>query len=254
MLKRRLLPLALALGAAAGASAAEPAPEGAVRLEPPTAGRGSALVVDVDPRGSAPSGGETPKSVSVLFQRGFRFEPRAVRGRCGDAQAQEGTCPENSRIGRGSAEGTAGTLAGPVKFTASIDLFLARPRSGGDLADVIVEVKEPQSNMRGSARGSLRALSAGQFGSALSFDVSGEDAQPPAGVTSVEIERVQLRVGAKRSVTYKKKVRGKFVTRRRTLSLVTNPPKCNGTWLIRLSARYADREVQRDARPPCSRP
>ena len=233
------------------APAAEPVPDGAVTLDPNVAGRPSAFVVDVDPREGGGSSQETPSSIVIGFQRGFAYDGRAVAGRCSARRAENGTCPRSSRIGGGTADGTfnAGAL-GSGNFTASIELFLARPQRSGDVADVIVEVKEPQSGRRGSGRGRLVRVRSGPFGYELRFDLSGAPS-PPAGVT-VEITRVRLRVGARRRVTVTRRVRGRPVTRTRRYTLIRNPRTCTGEWLIRLTAVYADREEARDATPPCS--
>lgn len=255
-MRRPLLPLLAAAAAAAPAVAvaAEPIPDGVVRLEPNIAGARSDLVIDVEPSEGASSSSETPQSLSVLFQRGFRFDSRARAGRCSDQRAENGTCPASSRIGTGTADGTATTLTGPVHFTAQIEVFLARPRVSGDLAGVVVEVREPQSGVRGSGHGRVIKLSSGQFGTEVRFDVSGGAGEPPAGVTSVEIDRVRLRVGARRTVrTTRQTSRGPRTVRRR-YSLITNPRTCRGEWLIRVSARYPDRTVEGDATPPCRRP
>ncbi len=260
---------------ATSAGAQEPIPDGAVTLDPNVAGRPTALVVDVDPRTAESSGNELPESLAIAFQRGFTFDPRAQPGRCTEQQAEDVNCPDNSQIGSGEARGTANTVAGPVAFTATIEVFLANPRNGGDIADVILELREPQSNTKGSARGRFTPFATGDFAGELRFNV-GQQGSMPAGVTSIEVERLQLRTGAQRRVTQrvKKTVRKRIpgakctvksrrrgkprtftctVTRRRTLSLITNPTACRGEYLIRLSARYSDgRTIERDATPACT--
>lgn len=251
---RRALAAALAATALATgtASAAEPLPDGIVELVPNLAGKPSKLTVDVDPRKlqSGPAPEELPRSLSAFFQRGFRFDARAVKGRCSSRRAEEGTCPRSSRIGTGSAQGTAtSTFTGTTRFTASIGLFLARPRTAGDLGDVIIEVNEPQSGLRGSARGRFIPLASGPFAGELRVDLS-NTAQAPPGFT-VEVERVQLRAGARRVIRVRRRVGGRMVTRKRRYRLITNPRTCRGEWLIRLRALYADRTVERDATPGC---
>lgn len=274
MLRRSLLLPVLAVAAVAtSASAAEPIPDGGVTLEPNVAGRPTALVVNVDPRTAESSSSELPESLAISFQRGFTFDARARPGRCSEQQAQDVACPDSSQIGNGEARGTAQTIAGPVAFTAKIEVFLANPQNGGDIADVILELREPQSGRNISARGRFTPFATGDFAAELRFNVGQQGSLPP-GVTSIEVERLQLRTGAKRTVTYRvtKTVRKRIagaqctvkrrrrprtftctVTRRRTLSLITNPITCQGEYLIRLSARYSDgRTVERDATPACT--
>ncbi len=234
----------------ASATAAERLPERSVTLDPDGAGRATSIVVDVDPR-QVESPDSLPESLAIAFQRGFRFDARARPGRCSDEQARNVNCPDSSRIGRGEARGTATVGVTPVPFTATIDLFLARAKNGGDIADVIIEVREPQSKTEISARGRFTPFESGQFAAELRFKV-GQANDPPAGVTKVEVERLTLRAGAQRTVKVRRRVRGRTVTRRRRLSLITNPRVCRGEYLIRLSARYPDRTVERDAAPACT--
>ena len=219
-------------------------------MDPNVAGRGTSIVVDVDPR-QIESPDSLPKSLAVSFQRGFKFDARSRPGRCSDQQVRDVNCPESSRIGRGEARGNATVGLTKVPFTATIDLFLARPQNTGDIADVIVEVREPQSNTEASARGRFTPFKSGQFAAELRFKV-GQANEPPAGVTDIEVERLTLRTGAQRTVTVQRRVRGKTVTRKRRYSLLTNPRTCRGEYLIRLSARYPGNMVERDARPACT--
>jgi len=277
LLRRTLILPALAVAAlATSATAAEPIADGAVTLDPNVAGRPTALVVDVDPRTTGSSGNELPQSLAIAFQRGFTFDARAKLGRCTEQQAQDVACPDDSQIGSGEARGTAQTVVGPMAFTATIEVFLANPRNGGDIADVILELREPQSNTSASARGRFTPFATGDFAGELRFNVGQQGSSMPAGVTSIEVERLKLRTEAKRTVMFKVKKtvrkripgakctvksrrRGKprtftcTVTRTRTLSLITNPITCTGEYLIRLSARYSDgRNVERDATPACT--
>src|SRR5579875_3072844 len=46
------------------------------------------------------------KGYNVFLARGFRFDPRAVAGRCAVAQARQGSCPADSQIGGGIGQVT----------------------------------------------------------------------------------------------------------------------------------------------------
>ncbi len=235
MMARRLIAAAAATAAiSVGIAAAAPtAPKSALRLMPNIAGRGTTLKVDVDPR-AADAPDETARELAVSFQRGFGFDARAVKGRCSADQAEANTCPANSRIGSGTANGTYTLGAANGTFTATIDVFLADPLRASDAAGLVVSVREPQSGFDGSATGRVVRHRHGRFGYEERFDLSGT-AEPPAGAT-IEVQRVRLRLGASR----------------RGHDLITNPSTCDGEYLVRLTARYANRpDFVRDARPDC---
>jgi hypothetical protein len=213
------------------ARAAPSAPAGAVRLEPNVAGRGTTLKVDVDPA-AADAPDANPHEVAVLFQRGFRFDPRAVARPCTQDEAAQNACPAASRVGTGTADGdyTFGTTSGT--FTAGIDVYLASSVHPGDVAGLVVSIHEPRSGFEASASGRVIRLRHGRFGYEDRFDLAGS-ASPPPGVT-ISIRRVRLTVGASR----------------RDHFLIRNPKTCSGTYLIRLDARFPDRpDYMRDAHP-----
>ena len=257
---RRLLATTLALAAALPASAgAAEAPPGAVALAPDTAGRASAFEVELGPEvlGQTPQG-NPPNAVSLLGTPGLKIDPRAVAGRCSDAQADRFDCPSASRIGSGSAQGHAeGALVpgGRYDFTASILVFLAPPRASGDLAGVVLQVSEPQSGQRFNAKGRIRRDPA--FGWETRFEGLAGGGQLPPGVT-VKLDRITLRVAANRTVrkrvTVRRNGKRRRVIKRFRYSLLTNPRTCTGAWPYRLRVEYADRTDEYDGAAPCRTP
>lgn len=247
----------LALTAPAAASAAD-APPGAVRLSPDVAGRGSELRVEIGGEALAqPSGGEQPRALSLFGARGLKIDKRAVARRCTDAQADAFDCPASSRIGDGSAQGRAeGPLVpgGGFDFTASIDVYLAPARQQGDVAGVVVLVREPQSGQRFNGKGRILKVASGAFGSETRFEGLGGGGQLPPGVT-VRLNRVELRVGARRTVRRKVTVRRngvrRRVTKRFTYSFLTNPRTCTGSWPYRLRVEYPSRTDDFDGSVAC---
>jgi hypothetical protein len=260
-LPRRLALLCLlTLAAPAHASAAD-APAGAVKLAPATAGSASELQVDIgqEALNQGNGGGERARSLSLFGTRGLKFDPRSVVDRCSDSRADAFDCPAASRIGSGSAQGRAeGALVpgGGMDFTASIDVFLAAPRQTGDVAGVVVQVSEPQSGQRFNGKGRIVPVGSGPFGSETRFDgLSGDGGQLPPGVT-VTLKRVQLRIGAKRTVKRKVTVRRNGKRRRAVkrvrYSLLTNPRTCTGSWPYRLRVEYPSRTDDFDGGIACS--
>lgn len=248
--------LALTAGAVlAPTGPAQTAPEGTVQLVPNTAGKPSTLSLDLNPE--EPGGTETPRSVSLFIARGFKYDRRARAVRCSDADAQQVSCPAKSRIGAGQAMATASGFlvpGGSMDFTASIELFLARP-AAGDVAGVVVQVSEPTTGVRQSAKGRLVPVAEGPFGLELRFDQFPGTGQVPPGV-AVDVKRLQLTVGAKRKVRKVKRVRKKKkvvkkVTVRRYY-LITNPPTCEGSWPFQVRVGFPSSELVRDGTIACT--
>ena len=256
------LPLTLvalfALSLPAVASAAE-APPGAVSLSPNVAGKGTHLRVDVGSDVLAQnSGGERPRSLSLFGTRGLKIDPRAVRSRCTDAQADAFDCPASSRVGEGSAQGRAeGVIipGGGFDFTAKIDVFLTAPRERDDVAGVVLLVSEPQSGQRFNAKGRILKVAGGTFGSETRFEgLSGGGGELPPGVT-VRLNRVEMRVGASRvvrkRVTVRRNGQRRRVIKRVRYSFLTNPRTCTGSWPYRLRVEYPNRTDDFDGNVAC---
>ena len=246
-MRRLLKPLCAAglLAVPAGAVAAD-APPGAVQLSPNVAGRASELRIDLGEEALAgrSSNDERPRSLHLQGTRGLRINPRAVARRCTDEQADAYNCPERSRIGRGTAEGRAEAGLIGTDFTADIDVFLAPRRQAGDIAGVVVQVREPQSGERFSVKGRIIPLADGPFGSELRFEGLDGGGQLPPGVT-VTLRRVQLTAGARRvvrrRVTVRRGGKRRRVTRRFRYTLLRNPRTCTSPWPYRLRVVYSDR-------------
>jgi hypothetical protein len=227
---------AMAALAIAGAALAQ-SPDLAIRLDPNLVGRPSALVIEAEGQ-SGQTDGRMPKSIVLSVQRGFKLDPRARAARCSPRQARNFNCPEASRIGGGKAVVTAsGAIipGGSQDFTASIDLYLAPPQRNHDVAGLVVAIEEPTTGQRGTATGRLVRRGSGPYGYELRFeDLAGGQAPPP-GIT-IELKRLDLRAGARRSVAV-----GQGEERHRvTFSLITNPSTCDGTWNGRAVLRFSD--------------
>ena len=247
----------VALGLPAAASAAD-APQGAVRLSPDVAGRATELRVEIGGEVLAQNtSNEQPRALSLFGTRGLKVDPRAVSGRCTEAQADAFDCPASSRVGDGSAQGRAeGAIipGGGFDFTARIDVFLTAPRQSGDVAGVVVLVSEPQSGQRFNARGRVVKVASGAFGTETRFEGLSGGGQLPPGVT-VKLNRVELRIGAKRTVrktvTVRRHGKRRQVKKRRTYSFLTNPRTCTGSWPYRLRVEYSDRADDHDGNVAC---
>lgn len=244
------------IGALIVLAAAAPAARAQVQLVPNETGKPSQLRVDIGAE-ELGSSGELPTSVVLASARGFRFDRRARGATCSGVQAEEFSCPEASRIGRGSAEFVVrGPLLPPEGFpdSASIDVFIAPRAQAGDVFGVEVQVNEERFGMRGRSVGRLVPLGSGPFGSELRFDSFGSAVAPPPGY-SVELRRVQFTAGAKRTVRRVRVVRrgGKRRRVRRRVShhLIRNPRACSGAWPYELRIAFPSGEQRRPGEVPC---
>jgi hypothetical protein len=240
---------------------ATPAPAGALTLSNNHAKAFSRVFVDFDPR-AAGAGSTAPQALFVDFQRGARFDPRGRKRRCDDAQAGKLACPRKARIGSGLVEGTArGILlpGGHQDFSVALELFVAKPRHAGDVADIIAQYREPKSGRSGFRRARVLRLASGPFGVEVEIDVPAAPSVP--GVT-VELNRIRLSAGGTaryRKVRRKRvrrhgHVRIKRIVRKRRRSLITNPRTCTGSWRAQLRVQYPDHTSTYDATVPCQGP
>ena len=250
----------LVAGLAATAQAAT-APAGALTLSDNHVKAFSRVFVDFDPR-AAGAGSAPPRALFVDFQRGARFDARGRKRRCNDAQARNLACPAKARIGSGLVQGSISSLyvpGGHQDFNVALELFVARPRQAGDLADVIAQYREPNLNRSGFRRARVLPLASGPFGVEVEIDVPALPTLP--GVTA-EINRVRLSAGGtaryrkvrRRRVRRHGHVRIKRVVRKRRRSLITNPGTCTGAWRAQLRAQYPDHTATYDAPVPCQGP
>jgi hypothetical protein len=257
---------------------ADTAPAGTLSAVPGGAGAAAHLVVDAKGTGAG-FGATFPQGVTLALYKGFALD-LAAAGRCSDGDASAGTCPPTSQIASGVVSGSA-SLAGLFgqDITAPVGVFLANA-TGGDLADVVVEVVVQGSTQ--TARGKLVGVSDPVFGYEFRFDPLPSVAVP-AGFT-VTLNEFKLDVGASatgpgpvppkpkvkkcrkgyhhnskgKCVKNKKKKKKTTTTKRASVSstvthnLFTNPVTCTGSWPAQLRVRYADHTQTLDAAIACS--
>jgi len=229
------LVVCLALPAAASGQASG---DVKVTLDPAVAGKPSRLSVVASGQATS-SGQESPKSVSLLITRGFQIDPLSRAERCSAEQAD---------------------------FTATIEAFLTPKVQPGDIAGVVVQVREPKSGRQASIQGRLLTVSDNAaFGDELRFENfdSMQQALPPGA--SARLDRLELSVEAHRTVrktrTVKRRVRTSHgrtrVVRRRKVSvkrydLITNPRTCTGAWPYQVRVTFPSSQMVRDGSVPCS--
>jgi hypothetical protein len=217
--------------AAATIVEADQLPPGSVRVLPSQAGAASTLRW----KGSfdQPPAAEL-QAYSVDFARGYRLDPRAVKGRCTIAQAKSGGCPASSKIGSGQGHVTVITSAAPgTELGVGIDFFITRPEQPGDIAGVVLAAHEPAAGITFDLIGRLVRLHRGPYGLELRF--ANTAAELPKGIT-VQLHRVNVHFGTQRTVT-----RGHGAQRHRvTYHLLRNPKTCrHHRWPFLLTVKYS---------------
>jgi len=236
---------ALVVSTVAGAQSAE---DVTVTLDPAVAGKASRLTVVASGEATS-SGQEQPQSLSLLIARGFEVDPRSRAKRCSEQQLMDLSCPAESRVATGTAQGSATFFGQTFPFSATIEAFLAPRAQPGDIAGVAVVVREQSSGRSGSGKGRLlRTGGTGPFGIELRFD-DFPAADVPAGVT-VKLDRLELSVKASRSVRVKRGRRKR--SRRVRHHLIRNPRECSGSWPYQTRVQFPSSELVRDGSVACT--
>ena len=187
---------------------------GSLRLAPNTTSSASDLVVNA---GFDQQPGAQLQAYNVDIARGFRFDPRAVAGRCSVEQAHSSSCPASSRIGRGSAS----VNVGGQQSTFNVDFYLTPPQRHGDIAGLVLAVHQPGSSAGFALVGRMVRLKHGPFGLELRFADAAK--QLPPGAT-VQLNHIHARIGARRG----------------SHSLLTTPRRCTAKgWPFRLVVAYS---------------
>ena len=120
-------------------------------------------------------------AVEVDLARGFRFDPRAA-GVCSNAQAHAATCPVTSRIGRGAGTIVVqGRYLPRTPYAVTATFYLAKPRHRGDIAGLVLDLHETESQLHATVLGRVVPIARGPYGIALRFADTG--AQLPSGYT-----------------------------------------------------------------------
>jgi hypothetical protein len=236
----RPIPLLLiafgALGAAAPAGA-----QGTSSATPAVAGKASKLHFEVD--GLAPPiAGRLPTALQLSTPSGFRLNVKALSKRCSEESGKLNECPAGSMMGKGSLLLGVTTPDGARDVTVPLTVYLHKPTKLLAVAFVFGWRVVP---------GTL----SGSDGIVVGFDPL--PAAPPFPGVSYTLKRITFNLGAKRVIKTRRvrRVNGKrrvTVTKRR-VDLITNPPKCQGSWASSITLRFADgSEVPLASPTPCT--
>jgi hypothetical protein len=177
-------------------------------------------------------------AVEVDLARGFRFDPRAA-GVCSNAQARAGSCPIVSTVGRGTGTIVVqGRYLPRTPYSVGATFYLAKARHPGDLAGLVLDLYETESQLHATIFGRVVALRRGPYGIALRF--SDANAQLPSGY-DLSLLRLTALLEAHRSVPAV------------GYDLLANPGSCTRHgWPIQLLIVSGGRSQVYRSNAPCS--
>lgn len=205
------------------------------RTTPVEAGAPAAIALDTtfDP---ATSGELT--GVELDLARGFHFDPRAA-AICTDAEAHAGECPRASTIGRGRGEIVVqGRYLPRTTYDVGATFYLSRPRHADDVAGIVLDLYEHESQLHATLFGRVAPLARGAYGLALLF--SDTDTELPAGY-HLTLLKLSTLLAAHRTVGTA------------TYNLLTNPTACTGTgWPVQLLVETDHKPQVYDSNASCS--
>jgi hypothetical protein len=223
-------------GVAVARTATAPAPSLSVNETPVAAGAPTALSVRTTFDRS--TDGEL-SAVEVDLARGFLFDPRAA-GVCSNVQARAGGCPETSIIGRGAGTIVVqGRYLPRTPYAVGATFYLARPRHSGDIAGLVLDLYETESQLHATVLGRVVPIARGAYGIALRF--SDTDTQLPSGY-SLSLLKLTTLLEAHRTVAAVGH------------DLLTNPSSCTRRgWPVQLLIESGGHSQVYHSNASCSR-
>jgi hypothetical protein len=146
-------------------------------------------------------------AVELDLARGFRFDPEAA-DTCSDSQARAGSCPPASTVGSGQGKIVVqGTYLPRTPYAVGATFYLAKPRHPGDIAGLVLDLYEPESQLHATILGRVVALGNGPYGVALRFSQTATELPSGYDLSLLQLSSV---LQAQRSVD----------------NLLTNPDSC----------------------------
>jgi hypothetical protein len=140
-------------------------------------------------------GGEL-HGLELDLPRGFAFDPRAARA-CSLRQARIDACSNDSRVGAGAGRIVVqGRYLPRTTYDVKVAVYLTAAPRHGDLAGMLFDVDEPQSQLSVSLLGSVTYSRSGPYGVRLRFSSDGH--QHP-GEYELTLSELQLALGARRT-------------------------------------------------------
>jgi hypothetical protein len=164
-------------------------------------------------------------SLELDLARGFHFDPRAAAV-CSDSQALAATCPPASVIGHGTGRILVqGPYLPRTQYAVGATFYLSPPRHPGDVAGLVFDMYEPESELQAILLGRVLPLAHGPYGLALRFSDTERELPSAYQLTLVNLQTL---LQAQRTTTTS------------TYHLLTNPRSCaRAGWPVRLSIESA---------------
>jgi hypothetical protein len=235
----------LALTAVALAGEAGPSPSGQLhsldwKVRPSKAGtnkRPRAATFEITATHKTTTGAKpSPERRALIhFQKGYKLNYRLFP-KCDRAKLESrgpSACPRGSKVGTGSATADA-TPVVSTPVSATITAFIGKKKN----TYLIYAV--PQLGLPVILEGTYRNAPSGPYGYSLDVSiplVATLPGQPPATLVFFKIA-----TGAKTTIKRKRKVGGKKLTRKATVSLFENPTFCKGSWQFAIEFTYENGE------------
>ena len=158
-------------------------------------------------------GGEL-RGLELDLPRGFAFDPRAAAA-CSLRQARVDACSSDSRVGTGAGRiRVQGRYLPRTTYHVTIAVYLTAAPRHGELAGMLFDVDEPQSQLSVSLLGDVTYSKSGPFGVRMRFSSRGLEHPVEYELT---LSKLQLDLGAHRAGAT-----GAAYT------LLTNPRSCTG--------------------------
>jgi hypothetical protein len=170
--------------------------------------------------------------------RGFAFDPRAAAA-CSLRQAGHDNCSSASRVGTGTGRILVeGKYLPRTQYPVKVAVYLTSAPRHGDLAGMLLDVDEPQSQLSVSLLGHVARVRSGAYGLRLQFSADGRE--HPGGY-ALTLSQLQLDLAARRSgaggATY---------------NLLTNPRSCSRAgWPLLLTVSSASSTQSFRVASPC---
>jgi hypothetical protein len=170
-------------------------------------------------------------AVEVDLARGFQFDPRAADV-CSNGQAHAARCPAASTVGRGTGTIVVqGRYLPRTPYSVGAALYLAKARHPGDIAGLVLDLYEPESQLHATIFGRVVPLPHGLYGIALRF--SDANTQLPSGYDLSLLTLTTLLEAHRTAVVNHHDV---------SYDLLTNPGTCSrGGWPVQLRIRSGGR-------------
>ena len=206
------------------ATASPAAAQATSTATPNKAGQASTLHFALD--GLAPPiNGRIPLGIQLNAPSGFRLNPKAVARRCSQQSAKLNECPRTSRFGKGVLVVHVTTPDQSRDVRIPMNIYLHSGKRILAVAYVLGWQVVPGTIARRS-------------GIVVTFNPL--PAGPPFPGVSYTLKSITFDLGTKRVIRQRVRRKGRTIVRKRTVSLISNPRTCSGSWATAIGLTFRD--------------